>query len=551
MGCFTVLKYKKKKSERIVYKKPIDTKETSATMLPEPESHGPSLKSAPPSFRTRSKSMYSTSESTNSRARVLSAPSSLVISDHEAITSMEYDDQEEYNKGRGSSVKDQRFSNPLPLPLPSPQGTSALKIMGSFKRSNSCSPVSPSLSGALPLPPLGGGLRNFTFEEISSACQNFSVDRCMSDGMTSTVYKATFGDDIPGSKKLEAMVTRLLPSSQGLKDFVTEVTTISSLQHPQLCKLLGFHAREGSDQRMLVYERLFHGSLDRLLHGRSEGPCIDWSMRIKVALCAARGLAFLHEEGPFQAMYNEFSTANIQIDKDFSAKLSGYGCASYNPDTEISNTSTSSTNLSMETLERGLLTPKSNVWSFGIVLLELLTGRKNHDARHPKEEQNIVKWSRPFLVDDCRLSLIMDPRMKGRYPAKSARTVADVAQKCLLKDPSERPTMRAIIEALVNVQDVKFPCGYPLQDPIAIAGKQMLKYPSFNSIIAPSPSPKAYSSPPPLSSIYQSASPGSSISTLPSRTCASTLSIEEKGINAIRTVPSPMPKLRRPGVEGF
>lgn len=551
MGCFTVLKYKKKKSERIVYKKPIDTKETSATMLPEPESHGPSLKSAPPSFRTRSKSMYSTSESTNSRARVLSAPSSLVISDHEAITSMEYDDQEEYNKGRGSSVKDQRFSNPLPLPLPSPQGTSALKIMGSFKRSNSCSPVSPSLSGALPLPPLGGGLRNFTFEEISSACQNFSVDRCMSDGMTSTVYKATFGDDIPGSKKLEAMVTRLLPSSQGLKDFVTEVTTISSLQHPQLCKLLGFHAREGSDQRMLVYERLFHGSLDRLLHGRSEGPCIDWSMRIKVALCAARGLAFLHEEGPFQAMYNEFSTANIQIDKDFSAKLSGYGCASYNPDTEISNTSTSSANLSMETLERGLLTPKSNVWSFGIVLLELLTGRKNHDARHPKEEQNIVKWSRPFLVDDCRLSLIMDPRMKGRYPAKSARTVADVAQKCLLKDPSERPTMRAIIEALVNVQDVKFPCGYPLQDPIAIAGKQMLKYPSFNSIIAPSPSPKAYSSPPPLSSIYQSASPGSSISTLPSRTCASTLSIEEKGINAIRTVPSPMPKLRRPGVEGF
>lgn len=546
-----MLKYKKKKSERIVYKKPIDTKETSATMLPEPESHGPSLKSAPPSFRTRSKSMYSTSESTNSRARVLSAPSSLVISDHEAITSMEYDDQEEYNKGRGSSVKDQRFSNPLPLPLPSPQGTSALKIMGSFKRSNSCSPVSPSLSGALPLPPLGGGLRNFTFEEISSACQNFSVDRCMSDGMTSTVYKATFGDDIPGSKKLEAMVTRLLPSSQGLKDFVTEVTTISSLQHPQLCKLLGFHAREGSDQRMLVYERLFHGSLDRLLHGRSEGPCIDWSMRIKVALCAARGLAFLHEEGPFQAMYNEFSTANIQIDKDFSAKLSGYGCASYNPDTEISNTSTSSANLSMETLERGLLTPKSNVWSFGIVLLELLTGRKNHDARHPKEEQNIVKWSRPFLVDDCRLSLIMDPRMKGRYPAKSARTVADVAQKCLLKDPSERPTMRAIIEALVNVQDVKFPCGYPLQDPIAIAGKQMLKYPSFNSIIAPSPSPKAYSSPPPLSSIYQSASPGSSISTLPSRTCASTLSIEEKGINAIRTVPSPMPKLRRPGVEGF
>ena len=89
---------------------------------------------------------------------------------------------------------------------------------------------------------------------------------------------------------------------QGLKEFINEINTLSSLQHPNLCKLLGFHAREGSDKRMLIYERLSHGSLDRLLFGRPDGPPIDWNTRMKIALCAAQGLTFLHEEGPFQVI---------------------------------------------------------------------------------------------------------------------------------------------------------------------------------------------------------------------------------------------------------
>ncbi|MCD9637519.1 hypothetical protein HAX54_020852 [Datura stramonium] len=105
---------------------------------------------------------------------------------------------------------------------------------------------------------------------------------------------------------------------------------------------------------MLVYERLFHGSLDRLLFGRSDGPPIDWNARTKIALCAAQGLTFLHEEGPFQALAN----------------------------------------LSEETLERGLITPKSNVWSFGIVLLELLTAEEFRQSA--SKGRNLVKWSRPF-----------------------------------------------------------------------------------------------------------------------------------------------------------
>ncbi|KAG9445472.1 hypothetical protein H6P81_016812 [Aristolochia fimbriata] len=472
MGCFTVLKSKKKKNEQPIFNKPNKLLEASPTVLPEPQNQSRSLQSAPPSFRTRTAKPVQPVTRATGRTRALSAPSSLHVAERDALSAAEYDEQEDA-KSRGGPAKDQWISSPQPLPLPSPQGAAALKHLGSFKSSTASGPI--FASGPLPLPPLGG-LRNFSYDEIATACQHFSPERCMSEGLSSTFYKASFGDETSGAKKLEATVTRLLPTAQtqSMKEFVNEINALASLQHPQLCKLIGYHAREGSDQRMLVYERLFHGSLDRLLYGRSDGLPIDWYARTKLALSASQGLAFLHEEGPFQAMFYEFSTANIQVDKDFSAKLSGYGCVHVCPEVNATNASTASANLPEETTERGLLTPKSNVWCFGIVLLELLTGRRHLDIRHPKEERNLIKWSRPFLADDSRLSLIMDPRLKGRFPAKAARAVADVAQKCLQKDPSDRPTMRSIVESLKNIQDMKYSCRFPLQEPATIAGKQML-----------------------------------------------------------------------------
>ncbi|KAJ4751054.1 Protein kinase superfamily protein [Rhynchospora pubera] len=493
MGCFSVLRPKKRRSTHALDKRPPNRSETPPVRLPEPEAAGPSLQSAPPSFRNRGRT--SSQSSVSSRARTLSAPSSLVLADQDTISSASFYDQEE-SKSKAVIKDEHRYSNALPLPLPSPEDSrspSTLKNWGSFKTtSNFSGPL--DFSGPLPLPPLSEkGLRNFSYEEVSVACQHFSADRCVSEGISVTTYKATFGDELVATKKIEATVTRLLASSQSLKEFVNAVNMLASLRNPNLCKLIGFHAQEGSSERMLVYERLHHGSLDRLLHGRSDGgPAMDWSTRIKVALSAARGLAFLHDEGPFQAMYNEFSTANIQIDKDFTAKLSGYGCVTHNADADISNTSTATASLAVETLEKGLLTPKSNVWSYGIVLLELITGRKNLDPRYPKEERNLIKWSKPYLTDDCRLSLIMDPKIKGRFPLKAARTVADMILKCLQKDPSERPTMRFIADSLVRVQDMKYPCKYPLQEP----GKVMMKSPSFNGIVvsAPLPPPRACAS---------------------------------------------------------
>ncbi|KAL6520843.1 hypothetical protein OROGR_017412 [Orobanche gracilis] len=535
MGCFTVLKSKKKKSDHTICVKRVNPQEHSPSVLPEPQNHTRSLQSAPPSFKTRVKPIHSNSGGVSiSRLRALSAPSSLDAAEQVALASTECEEQEE-PRSRIGSIKEYNTNSPSPqpLPLPSSHGTTisnnnALKPTASFKMVNCSGPL--TMSGPLPLPPTlnptltaKGTLLNFSYEEIASACHNFSPERCMSEGLSSVIYRASFMGDPSGSQKLEATVTRLHPCNQGLKEFVNDVNRLASLQHPYLCKLIGFHAREGSVHRMLVYERLFHGSLDRILYGRPDGPPLDWNSRMKVALCAAQGLTFLHEEGPFQAMFHEFSTANIQIDKDFSAKLSGYGCISHIPAAEISSSSAVA-NLSVETLERGLLTPKSNVWSFGIVLLELLTGRKNLDSRHAKEERNLVKWSRPFLADDCRLSLIMDPQLKGRFPSKAARTVADVAQRCLQMDPSERPTMRTIVDHIKTVQDIKYASRFPLQEPGSISEKQMFRSPSLNWIVPKATRPNLSPSPP---TNRQSISPHALPLALPLRTSSSALLLEE------------------------
>ncbi|XP_048439453.1 probable serine/threonine-protein kinase PBL1 [Pyrus x bretschneideri] len=552
MGCFTGLKCKKKKSEQTIYNKRVP-KEQKPAALPEPQIQTRSLQSAPPSFRNRVKPIQPVNRVISNRARALSAPSTLDAADQDDLS--EYEEPED-SKYRPGIVKEQLSPVPQPLPLPSPQVAAALRTTGSFKSVTNSGPL--YASGPLPLPPTAalptgtiptGTLRNFLYEEIASACHNFSSDRCMSEGLSSIIYKASFGDDSLSSKKFEATVTRLHPSTQGLREFINEINTLATLQHPNLCKLLGFHAREGSEQKMLVYERLFHGSLDRLLYGRSEKPPIDWNTRMKIALCAAQGLTFLHEEGPFQAMYNEFSTANIQIDKDFSAKLSGYGCVGQIPEAEISNSSVAVANLSVETLERGMLTPKSNVWSFGIVLLELLTGRRNLDSRHPKEERNLVKWSRPFLADDCRLSLIMDPQLKGRFPSQAARRVSDIAQKCLQKDPSERPTMRTVVQHLKIIQDMKHSCRFPLQEP-AFAGKHMSRSPSLNGILTPAP--RLSFSPSPPSATRPSISPTrrpALLTALPPRACSSTLTFE--GLDRQESQKSSSSTVPRASVEGF
>ncbi|KAH9309701.1 hypothetical protein KI387_037612 [Taxus chinensis] len=477
-------------------------------------------------------------------------------------------------------------------PLNSASLCTGLKKFGSLKGNSNFKGSGLVLSSEpMPLPPPKdsvSNLRLFMYDELSSACNNFSQERCVYEGPASLVYKAFVRDETSG-QKIEAAITRFLATLQTHKEFVNDVNTIALLQHQNLCKLIGFHARESACERMLVYEMLPHGSLDRLLYGRANGPPIDWSTRMRIALGAAQGLAYLHEEGPFQAMYRNFKAANIQIDKDFSAKLTDYGFANYTQEGDSASiSSTAMAYLAPETLARGYLTPKSNVWSFGIVLLELLTGRQNMGNFYPKEERDLVKWTKFFLTDEFRLSLIMDPKLKGRFSGKAAKIVADLALRCLHKEPCERPTMRVAVEVLKSVQDMKFSSKFPLKEPTSPKNdssqqlsKQLASSPPRTSLVAmptylsqsqplivtrdstPACLPEQPISRSPSLNKLITSSPSHSASSnvalsplrplkplvVPSRSCASTFALEEVLIKQCKETASPRQQPAR--VEGF
>ncbi|KAK7260129.1 hypothetical protein RIF29_25919 [Crotalaria pallida] len=489
MGCFMVLKSKKKNSDQITETPCIIGNNHVPKVLPEPQTDTRVMPPAPPSFGTGVKPVNSISPVRDNGKQVLSAPSALDATEQNALASVEHVEQEELKHHSGPKEK-QRLPPPYPLPTPQPlplptppRSSGALKGTNSFKSGTLSSPLYDF--GSLPLPPIGP-LQNFAYAEIAAACHNFTPDRCLSQCLSSTAYRASFGENASSLEKFEATVNCLHSSTHGLKEFINEVNTLASLQNPNLCKLLGFHASDGSEPRMLVYERLYHGSLDRHLFGKFDGPPLDWNSRIKIAICAAQGLAFLHEEGPFQAMYNGISTANIQIDKDYSAKLSGYGFAGNICAEDISDICSAIGILPVETLERGILTPKSNVWSFGIILLELLTGRKNLDSCYPEEERDLVKWSRPFLTDDHKLSLmITDHRLRGRFPCEAARALADITQRCLREEPSERPNMRTVVTYLRMVDDMRNSNRFPLLEPgalLSMSAKDLSKSPSTSTL---------------------------------------------------------------------
>ncbi|KAK8921221.1 putative receptor-like protein kinase [Platanthera zijinensis] len=353
--------------------------------------------------------------------------------------------------------REKSFPNPHPLPLPSPM---------SFRSSSNNGPLLTSMP--LPLPPLAPATHTFSLEETSVSCQHFSFDQCTSEGLSTAICGASFGDDSVALKK-----TIFDFSAVGSRRFVNQLNLIACLKHPCLCEIIGFHVREGVT---IVYEGLFHGSFDNILHGRSNLPSLDWNARMKIALCAAEGLAFLHEEGPFQAMYSDFSSTNIQVSKDFSAKLSGYGCVDHNLENEYSKTRPA------EAKERRKsITPMSNVRSFGVVLVELLTGRKDSNTCYAKN-RDIVQWSKPFLADESRLSLIMDPHLQGRFPCKAAQIVAKIALRSLHRDPSERPTMREVVWCIKSAHSIKYSCLFPLREPPSVKGQPAQSLSCQNSL---------------------------------------------------------------------
>ncbi|MBA0649834.1 hypothetical protein Goklo_017352 [Gossypium klotzschianum] len=200
------------------------------------------------------------------------------------------------------------------------------------------------------------------------------------------------------------------------------------------------------------------GSLENHLFRKGSLP-LPWSIRMKIALGAAKGLAFLHEEAERPVIYRDFKTSNILLDADYNAKLSDFGLAKDGPEGDKTHVSTRVMGTygyaAPEYVMTGHLTSKSDVYSFGVVLLEMLTGRRSMDKNRPNGEHNLVEWARPHLGDKRRFFRILDPRLEGHFSIKGAQKAAQLAAQCLSRDPKARPRMSDVVEILKPLPNLK------------------------------------------------------------------------------------------------
>lgn len=303
-------------------------------------------------------------------------------------------------------------------------------------------------------------LRRFTFSELKCATRNFRPESLLGEGGFGCVFKGWIEENgtapvKPGTGLTVAVKTLNHDGLQGHKEWVAEVDFLGNLQHPHLVKLVGYCIED--DQRLLVYEFMPRGSLENHLFRKSLP--LPWAIRMKIALGAAKGLAFLHEEAERPVIYRDFKTSNILLDADYNAKLSDFGLAKDGPEGDKTHVSTRVMGTygyaAPEYVMTGHLTSKSDVYSFGVVLLEMMTGRRSMDKNRPNGEHNLVEWARPYLGERRRFYKLVDPRLDGNFSIKGAQKTAQLAHACLSRDPKARPLMSQVVEVLKPLLNLK------------------------------------------------------------------------------------------------
>ncbi|PIN17201.1 Serine/threonine protein kinase [Handroanthus impetiginosus] len=292
----------------------------------------------------------------------------------------------------------------------------------------------------------GNVARSFTFKELAMATQNFRGANLIGEGGFGSVYRGRLESGL-----IVAVKQLNLEGLQGNQEFIVEVLMLSLLHHPNLVKLIGY-CTDG-DQRLLVYEFMPMGSLENHLFDVEPGQKpLTWSTRLKIAVDVARGLEYLHCKANPPVIYRDLKSSNILLDNDFNVKLSDFGLAKLGPVGDNTHVSTRVMGTygycAPEYAMSGKLTLKSDIYSFGVVLLELITGRKAIDSTKVPGEQNLVAWSRPFLKDRRKFVQMVDPLLEGHFSTRSLHHAIAITTMCLQEQASFRPLISDIVMAL-------------------------------------------------------------------------------------------------------
>ncbi|XP_010446209.1 PREDICTED: probable serine/threonine-protein kinase RLCKVII [Camelina sativa] len=304
------------------------------------------------------------------------------------------------------------------------------------------------------------GFVKFQWNEIVEGTENFDITHLIGQGKVGKLYRCNF----PRIHKVgAAKVHDHGDDFSGLGEFVAEITTLREADHPNVIKLLGRHY--GLQNTALVYQFMPNGSLDhhlfanaRQVQGLTQATrVLDWNTRMRIAVGVAEGLVYVHQG--LSSIHRDVKATNIVLDDNFVPKLTGFATAAkiaYDEDgvemqREVSKNGTEGY-LAPETENFGLVSTKSDVYSYGVFLLELFTGRKAYDRDRPKAREKLTDWLMPLLSLITRLEqspIVVDVALGKKYSAQGSNRIFETARMCLNAQPLERPAM-GFVETLVR-----------------------------------------------------------------------------------------------------
>ncbi|KXG29874.1 hypothetical protein SORBI_3004G102100 [Sorghum bicolor] len=283
----------------------------------------------------------------------------------------------------------------------------------------------------------------FSLEEIESATKHFDPANKIGEGGFGPVYKGTLANGtIVAVKKLSSK------SSQGNREFLNEIGIISALRHPNLVRLFGCCI--DGDQLLLIYEFLENNSLGRALFGRTEHQLkLDWPTRYNICLGTAKGLVYLHEESTLKIVHRDIKPSNILLDEKMQPKISDFGLAKLNDECGRVSTRIAGTvgYMAPEYATRGCLTRKADIYSYGVVALEIVSGMSNTNSISNEEYLHLLDLAER-LKQQGKLLEMVDQRLGSDYSQEQALRLLNVALLCTSTQPTQRPRMSSVVKML-------------------------------------------------------------------------------------------------------
>ncbi|GAB4838245.1 hypothetical protein Ancab_039838 [Ancistrocladus abbreviatus] len=288
----------------------------------------------------------------------------------------------------------------------------------------------------------------FSFEEIFLATNGFSSDNLVGKGGYAEVYKGILSD---GQTVAVKKLTKATTEERKEREFLTEIGTIGHVCHPNISSLLGCCIDNGL---FLIFHFSSKGSVASCLHDGTSPP-LEWKIRHKIAMGTARGLNYLHRGCQRRIIHRDIKASNILLSEDYEPRISDFGLAKWLPSQwthhSIAPIEGTVGYLAPEYFSHGVVDEKTDVFAFGVFLLELITGKKPVDASH----QSLRSWAKPYLKQG-EIEKLIDPRLEGSYDETQLKQLAFAASICVRASPMWRPSIAQVLEIM---EDREYRCG--------------------------------------------------------------------------------------------